>query len=72
MHGGLLCDENVGEACLVDTRPAKARDAKLSKQGEQLQQLGDLRDGKFIQVEWRLLLVIEAKWDDELADGKAA
>ena len=41
--------------------PAKARDAKLGKQGEQLQQLGDLRDGEFIQVEWRWLLAIEAK-----------
>jgi hypothetical protein len=51
MHGGLLCDEDVGEACLVDTGPAKARGTKLSKQGEQLQQLGDLRDGEFIQVE---------------------
>jgi hypothetical protein len=51
MHGGLLCDEDVGGACPVDTGPAKARGAKLSKQGEQLQQLGDLRDGEFIQVE---------------------
>jgi len=49
VHGA--CSVTRMQARFAWSGPAKARDAKLGKQGEQLQQLGDLRDDEFIPVE---------------------